>query len=119
MLYQPRQFEICSILTVASLLIWSNFTTFKQNDRRKELYKAQYTLKKKGILPNLEKRFRRCLKALKDVKGLRKRIKKSTKPLKVLTMYPGEEPSPTKPFFKFRTGEKDLYETFRVSYYTL
>jgi hypothetical protein len=28
------------------------------------------------------------------------------RPLKVLTMYPGEEPSPMKLFFKFRTAER-------------
>ncbi len=41
------------------------------------------------------------------------------KPLKVLPMYPSEEPSPAKPFFKFRTAEKGFveeYETFRGSY---
>jgi hypothetical protein len=31
---------------------------------------------------------------------------KSTKPLKVLPVYPQEEPSPAKPFLKFRTAEK-------------
>jgi hypothetical protein len=49
-------------------------------------------------------------------------IKKSTKPLKVLRVYRGEEPFAAKPFFKFRTTEKGFvrkYETFRVSYLTL
>jgi len=48
-----------------------------------------------------------------------KGIKISTKPLKVLPVYPSEEPFPVKPFFKFRTAEKDFigkYEAFRVSY---
>ncbi len=34
-------------------------------------------------------------------------------------MYPSEEPSPAKPFLKFRTAGKGFvgkYETFRVSY---
>ncbi len=34
----------------------------------------------------------------KSAQSLKKRIKKSTKPLKILPVYPGEEPSPTKPF---------------------
>jgi hypothetical protein len=48
-----------------------------------------------------------------------KKDKISTKPLKILPVCPGEEPSPAKPFFKFRTAEKDFlgkYEAFRVSY---
>ncbi len=78
-----------------------------------------YTVKKIGVLPNPQKKFRSFLKASKEAPSLKKRIKKSTKPLKVLPVYRGGEPSPTKPFFKFRTGKKGLYETFRVSYYIL
>ena len=52
-----------------------------------------YTLKKIGTLRNpLKKKFRRNRKASKDVRSLKKRIKKSTKPLKVLPVYPGAEP---------------------------
>jgi hypothetical protein len=80
---------------------------------------SSWTVKKRGVLPNPQKRFLRFLKASKEDHSLKKRIKKSTKPLKVLSVYPREEPSPTKPFFKFRTGEKGLYKTFRVLYYTL
>ncbi len=58
----------------------------------------QYTVKKRGVLPNPQKRFRRCQKASKCVQSLKKRIRKSTKPSKVLPVYPGEEPSSTKPF---------------------
>ena len=36
--------------------------------------------KKKGILANLKKMFRRCRKAAKCVQSFKKRIKKSTKP---------------------------------------
>ncbi len=75
--------------------------------------------KKIGVLPNPQKKFRRFLKASEEAPSLKKRIKKSTKPLKVLPVYRGAEPSPTKPFFKIRTGKKGLYKTFRVSYYTL
>ncbi len=78
-----------------------------------------YTVKKIGILPNPKKKFRRFLKASKEAPSLKKWIKKSTKPLKVLPVYRGEEPSLTKPFFKFRTGEKGLYKTFKISYYIL
>ncbi len=55
----------------------------------------------------------------KGVESLKKRIKISTKPLKVLLVYPSEEPSPVKPFSKFRTARKGFvgkYEAFRVSY---
>jgi hypothetical protein len=41
------------------------------------------------------------------------------KPLKVIPMYPREEPSPAKPVFKFRTAENGFvgkYDTFRVLY---
>jgi len=41
-------------------------------------------------------------------------LKKSMKPLKVLPVYPREEPSPAKPFFKFRTAEKGLYKALSV-----
>jgi hypothetical protein len=70
-------------------------------------HKHAHTIKEK-VLPNPQKRFRRFLKASKEAQSLKKRIKKSTKPSKVLPLYPGEEPSPTKPFFKFRTGDKGL-----------
>ncbi len=75
--------------------------------------------KKRGVLRNPKKGSGDFEKRPKRAKVSKKRIKKSTKPLKVLPVYPGEEPSPTKPFFKFRTGEKGLYKTFRVSYYIL
>jgi hypothetical protein len=55
----------------------------------------------------------------KRIQSLKKRIKKSTKPLKVLPVYPREEHSLAKPFFKFRTAEKGIYKAFAVSYYTL
>ncbi len=82
-------------------------------------HKSIYTLKKKGISSNPQKRFRRYQKVAKGVESLKKRIKISTKPLKVLPVCPREEPSPAKPFFKFRTAEKGFvgkYEAFRVSY---
>jgi hypothetical protein len=47
-----------------------------------------------------------------------KRIKISTKPLKVLPVYRSEEPSPAKPFLKFHTAGKgfvEKHETFRDS----
>ncbi len=77
------------------------------------------TLNKIDVLPNSRKTFRRCLKVSKGLESLKNRIKISTKPLKVLSVYRSEEPSPAKPFFKFRTAQKGFvgkYETFRVSY---
>ncbi len=50
------------------------------------------TVKKRGVSPNPQKRFRRCQKASKYVQSLKKRIKKSTKPLKVLPHDTREEP---------------------------
>ncbi len=67
-----------------------------------------YTVKKIGILPNPKKKFRRFLKASKEAPSLKKWIKKSTKPLKVLPVYRGEEPSLTKPFLSF-VQEKKVY----------
>jgi hypothetical protein len=55
----------------------------------------------------------------KGAESLKKKIKISTKPLKVLPVYSSEEPSSEKPFFKFRAAGKDCvgkYEAFRVSY---
>ena len=49
----------------------------------------QYTLKKIGALQNPHKRFWRFQKASKGVQSFKKRIKKSTKPLMVLTVCPG------------------------------
>jgi hypothetical protein len=75
--------------------------------------------KKNRYFTEPQKRFRRCLKVSKYVESLKKRIKISTKPLKVLPVCLGEEPSPAKPFFQFRTAEKGFigkYETFRLSY---
>jgi hypothetical protein len=57
-----------------------------------------YTLKKR-YFTNLKKRFGRCQKASKYAQSLKKRIKKSTKPLKVLPVCPGEEPFTAKPIF--------------------
>jgi hypothetical protein len=48
--------------------------------------------KKKGILPNPQKRFGGFEKACKCVQNSKKRIKKSTKPLRDLPVYPGEDP---------------------------
>ena len=78
-----------------------------------------YTLNKKGILLNPPKRFRKCKKAFKNVKKLKKRLKRSTEPKKVLPVYPGEEPHSAKLLFKFRTTKKGFvgkYETFKVLY---
>ena len=62
--------------------------------RPKYIYYAtrNYTLKKKGTLPNPPKRFGRFEKACKCVESSKKRIKKSTKPIKDLPVYPGEDP---------------------------
>jgi hypothetical protein len=84
-----------------------NFSWYKHCKEKEVFYRTR------------QKRFRRFLKASKGAQSLKKHIKKSTKPLKVLLVYAGEDPSPTKPFFKFLTGEKGLYKIFRVSYYTL
>ena len=78
-----------------------------------------YTLNKIGGLLNSQKRFRRDEKVSKHVESLKNTIKNSTKPLKDLPVCRGEEPSATKPFFKFRTPKKGFvvkYETFMVSY---
>jgi hypothetical protein len=48
--------------------------------------------KKRVVLLNPQKRFWRCQKASKCIHILKKKIKKSTKPLTVLPVYRGEEP---------------------------
>ena len=77
------------------------------------------TLRKKGTLPNPPKRFGRCEKACKCVQSFKKRIKKSTKPLKDLPVYPGEDPFFLETFLSSVEQKKDFlgkYETFKVSY---
>jgi hypothetical protein len=88
--------------------------------REEEILKMKqlYTLKKIGSLLNPKKTFRRFRKASSYLQKLQKRVFKTTKPKKVPTVYSGEEPSPTKLSFKFRTVEKgfvEKYGTFRVS----
>ena len=78
-----------------------------------------YTLKKIGTLRNLEKRFGRRQKACKYVQSFKKRIKKSTEPLKDLTVYPSEDPFFFETFLSSvhqKIGFVGKYETFRVSY---
>ncbi len=78
-----------------------------------------YTVKKKGTLPNPPKRFGRCEKACKCVESSKKRIKKSTKPLKDLPVYPGEDPFFLETFLSSVEQKKGFvgkYETWKVSY---
>jgi hypothetical protein len=78
-----------------------------------------YTLKKIGALPNPQKRFGRCEKDWKYVESLKKRIKKSTKPLKDLPVYRGEDPFFLETFLSFveqKNGFVGIYGTFKVSY---
>src|SRR5271167_967887 len=77
--------------------------------------------KKKGALPNPQKRFGRCEKDWKCVESLKKRIKKSTKPLKDLPLGTREDPFFLKTFLSFveqKNGFVGIYETFKVSYLT-
>ncbi len=81
--------------------------------------KMVYTLKKKGTLPNPPKRFGRCEKACKCVESFKKRIKKSTKPLKDLPVYPREDPFFLETFLSSVEQKKGFvgkYETFKVSH---
>ena len=75
--------------------------------------------KKKGTLQNLKNRFRRRQKACKCVQSFTKRIKRSTEPLKDLTLYPSEDPFFFKTFLSSvdrKIGSVRKYETFRVSH---
>ena len=75
--------------------------------------------KKKGTLPNPQKRFGRCEKACKWLESSKKRIKKSTKPLKDLPVYPREDPFFLETFLSSVEQKKGFvgkYETFKVSY---
>ena len=85
----------------------------------KNCFESNYTLKKKGTLQNLKKRFRRRHKACKCVQSFKKRIKRSTEPLKDLTLYPSEDPFFFKTFLSSvdqKIGSVRKYETFRVSH---
>ena len=79
------------------------------------------TVKKKGTLRNLKKRFSRWQKVCKCVQCFKKRIKKNTEPLKDLTVYPSEDPFFSETFLSSvdqKIGFVGKYETFRVSYWT-
>ena len=78
-----------------------------------------FTLNKKGTLPNLKKRFGRWQKACKCVQSFKKRIKKSTEPLKDLPVCPGEDPFFFETFLSSveqKIGFVGKDGTFRVSY---
>ena len=77
------------------------------------------TLKKIGFLPNPQKRFCRFENDCKCVERFKERIKKSTKPLKDLPVYPGEDPFFLETFLSSVEQKKGFvgkYETFKVSY---
>jgi hypothetical protein len=61
--------------------------------------------KTKGSRLNPQRGFG-VVKKLPNASRAKKQLKRSTKPLKVLTVHRGEEPSVTKPIFKLRTIEK-------------
>ena len=74
------------------------------------------------FLRNPEKRFRRPAKASEWIEMPKKRIFNSTEPLKVLPVYPWEEPFAKKPIFLLRIFKISFvkkFETFRASYETL
>ena len=79
----------------------------------------KYTLKKKGTLWNLNKRFGRLQKACKCVQSFKKRIKKSTEPLKDLPLDTREDPFFFETFLS-SVGQKIGFVgkdgTFRVSH---
>ena len=78
-----------------------------------------YTVKKKGTFWNLKKRFGRLQKVCKCAESSKKRIKKNSKPLKDLTVCPGEDPFFFETFLSSVDQKKGFvgkYETFRVSY---
>ncbi len=75
--------------------------------------------KKIGVLPNPQKRFRRCLKVFKGVESLKKKDKNIYETFKGSSRgYTGRTFS-CEIFFKFCTAEKGFvgkYEAFRVLY---
>jgi hypothetical protein len=81
------------------------------------LWFSSYTLNKKETLPNLKKWLGRWEKACKYVQSFKKRIKKSTEPLKDLPVYPGEDPFFFETFLSSVEQKIDFVEkdgTFRV-----
>ena len=104
-----------SKLVIISLILFQQILTTKLIRITKNI------LKTIGALLNTQKRFCRYEKVSQHVESLKNTIKNSTKPLKDLPVYRGEEPSPTKSFFKFKAPEKSFvvkYEIFRASHET-
>ena len=76
-----------------------------------------YTVKKIGAVRNPQKRFGKFENDCKCVESLKKRIKKSTKPLKDLPVCPGEDPFFLETFLSSVEQKKSFvrrYETFTV-----
>ncbi len=78
-----------------------------------------YTVKKIGAVPNPQKRFGRFENDYKYVESSKKRIKKSTKPLKDLPVYRGEDPFFLETFLSSVEQKKGFvgkFETWKVPY---
>ena len=92
----------------------------KMNENIQEVQRLAFLhSKKKGTLQDLKKRFRMQQKACKCFQSFKKRIKRSTEPLKDLTLYPSEDPFFFKTFLSSvdqKIGSVRKYETFRVSH---
>ena len=74
---------------------------------------AAFTVKKNGILPNLKKRFGRWRKACKCVQSFKNGIKKSTEPLKDLTVCPTSDPFFFETFLSFVEKKKGFVAKIR------
>ena len=78
-----------------------------------------YTLKKRRLLPNSQKKVQDIQKVSSCIQMPKKRLFGSVKTLKVLLLDTRADFSAAKPFVKFRTAEKrfrKIYKTFKVSY---
>ncbi len=110
-----HQFVVDLVLKIDQIYMYILLLT---SSFQMKIYDLILHCKKRGVSPNPQKRFRRFLKASKEDQSLKKRIKKIYENFKGSPVYPGKNLL-LRNLFKFRTGEKGVYKTLRVSYYTL
>ncbi len=82
------------------------FVSYKIYKKKKVSRFIQVYSEQKRYFTEPQKRFQSFLKESKWVQSLKKRIKKSTKPSKVLPVCPREGPSPAKPFLSSAQQKK-------------
>jgi len=109
-------FSIFHLFDVLIKLYYRLSTSRNPNLRSDFLFKLSLigncTLKKLDTLLNPLKKVPELSKSFQMHPKLKKNDKKTTRPLMILTVFRGGEPSGTKPFFKFRTAEKHFVDKY-------